>query len=230
MDKKIIKSMNKSKRILKRLIEEQKKASSTTLKELLDGEINAYFSLGESLEDCVNTLGRAQTMLHHDISDIRSLAQHLTMRAEEIVATKAYNGAHQALTDLKDFIELLQRENNAQIKCSNMSEACCELFANATERNPAKWSRITVEMAVIGAGIALSHVPNVSTIIEIGSITMDTLNVLIKHMQEVPNYKAVDSDILLIEKHTKIMKMVDAFFKRITAKIASLVNTSGQVD
>lgn len=133
MDKKIKKSMDKSKIILRRLIDEHEKASSTTLKNLLAGEIEAYFSLSESLKSCVNMLGSVQSVLHRDISDNRTLAQFLTKRAEEAKATNAYNEAYQTLTDLKELVELLQQQNSVQTKCADISEACCELFTNAVE-------------------------------------------------------------------------------------------------
>lgn len=77
MDKKIKKTMDKSKDVLKQLIAEQEKAKSTALKNLLNGEIEAYFALCESLKSCVNTLGSAQSMLHQDISDYRTLIYNL---------------------------------------------------------------------------------------------------------------------------------------------------------
>jgi len=223
MDKKIKKSMDKSKVVLKRLIEEQEKASSTTLKNLLDSEIEAYFSLGESLKCCVNALGSAQSVLHQDISDNRTLAQSLTKRAEEVKATNAYNEAYQTFTDLKELVELLQQQNSVQTKCADISEACCELFTNAAERDPAKWAEIVGEIAVIWAGIAVGCVPYVSTIVDVGFGIKDTIDAINKHTQEVPDYSAMDSEILLIEKHTEIMKMVTAFFNRVATEVSSFV-------
>ena len=216
--------MDKSKIILKRLIEEQEKAESTVLKKLLDGEIEAYFSLGESLVSCVNMLGSAQSVLHQDISDNRSLAQCLAERAEEIEATNANEEAYQPLTDLKDLVKLLQQQDSVQIKCANLSEACCELFANATERDPAKWTELVGKIAVIWAGIAVGFVPYVSTVFDIGFGVKDTIEAINKHTQVVPDYKATDNDILLIEKHTEIMEAVTAFFNRITTEVSSFVN------
>lgn len=223
MEKNIKKSMDKSQVVLKRLIEEQEKAESTTLKNLLTEEIEAYFSLGESLVSCVNMLGSAQSVLHHDISDNRTLAQILTKRAEEVKATNTYDEAHQTLADLKELVELLQQQNSAQTKCADISHACCELFANAVERDPAKWTEIAGKIAVIWAGFAVGFVPCVSTIIDVGFGINDTVEAINKHIQEVPDYKAMDSDILLIEKHTEIMKMVSAFFNRITTEVSAFV-------
>ena len=224
MDKIIKKSIDKSKTILKRLIKEQEKAKSTTLKNLLAGEIEAYFALGESLNNCVSILDKAQAIFHHNISDSCSLAQHLTNRAEEIKSTNAYGEAHKVLTEIKDFIDLLQQENNVQIKCLNISVACCELFSNATQRNPAKWDKMVAEIAVIWAEFVLGYVPNISIITDIGFYIFDTLKAIKKYTQEVPNYKTTDGEISLIEKHTAIMKTVTAFFNRITTEVTTLIN------
>ena len=226
MDKKTKKSMDKSMDVLKRLIKEQEKAKSTTLKNLLAGEIEAYFALGQSLNNCVNILDKAQAIFHHNISDSCSLAQHLTNRAEEIKSTNAYGDAHRVLTELKDFIDLLQHENNVQIKCLNISVACCELFSNATQRNPAKWSKMVAEIAAIWAAFILGYVPNISTITDIGFNIGDTLKTVKKYTQEVPNYKAMDRGISLIEKHTEIMKTVTSFFNHITAEVSTFVKTN----
>lgn len=224
MDKRIKNSMDKSKVALKLLIAEQEKARSITLKNLLNGEIEAYFALGESLKSCVNMLGSAQSVLHHDISDNRALAQYLTKRAEEIKATNAYDEAHQTRIDLKDLVKLLHQQNSVQTKCANISEACCELFANATERDPAKWTEIAGEIAVIWAGVAVGCVPYVSTVFDLGFGVKDTIQVIRKHTQEVPNYKNTDGELLLIEKHIEIMKTVTAFFNRITTEVSTFVN------
>lgn len=226
MDKKIKNSMDKSKVVLKLLIAEQEKAGSITLKNLLDGEIEAYFALCESLKSCVNMLGSTQSVLHQDISDNRSLAQCLTKRAEEIATTIAYDEADQTLINLKDLVDLLQQQNSVQIKSANLSEACCELFANATERDPAKWTDIAGEIASIWGSIAVSCVPYISTIIDVGFGVKDTVQVIKKHTQEVPNYKNTDGELLLIEKHIEIMKTVTAFFNRITAEVSTFVNGS----
>ena len=223
MDKKIKKAMDKSKVVLKRLIEEQEKASSTTLKNLLDSEIEAYFALGESLKCCVNTLGGAQSVLRQDIGDTRVLAQRLVKRAEEIKATNDCDAAHQTLRNLKEFVELLQQQNSAQTKCADISEACCDLFGNAAERNPAKWAEIVGEIAVIWTGIAVGCVPYVSTLIDVGFGIKDTIDAINKHTQEVPDYSAMDSGILLIEKHTEIMKMVTAFCNRVATEVSTFV-------
>lgn len=62
-----------------------------------------------------------------------------------------------------------------------------------------------------------------STIIDVGFSIKDTIEAINKHTQEVPDYKAMDNDILLIEKHTEIMKMVTVFFNRVTAEVSSFV-------
>ena len=223
MDKKIKKSMDKSKDALKRLIAEQEKAKSTTLKNLLAGEIEAYFSLGESLKCCVNALGSAQAVLRQDISDNRILAQILTKRAEEVKATNDCDAGHQTLRNLKELVELLQQQNSVQTKCADISEACCELFTNAAERDPVKWAEIVGEIAIIWAGIAVGCVPYVSTIVDVGFGIKDTIDAINKHTQVVSDYSAMDSEILLIEKHTEIMKMVTAFFNRVANEVSTFV-------
>ena len=224
MDKKIRKQMDKSRDILKRLIEEQEKAKSTTLKNLLNGEIEAYFTLGESLSNCVNILDKAQAIFHYNISDSCSLAQHLTNRVEEIKSTNAYGEAYQLLTELNDFIKSLQLQNSAQIKCLNVSETCCELFANATQRNPVRWADMVGEMSIVLASVAIGYISDISKIIDFGVGIKDIVKTITKHTQEVQNYKAVDNDLLLIEKHTIIMKAVEEFFKCVTAEVITITN------
>lgn len=67
-------------------------------------------------------------------------------------------------------------------------------------------------------------IPYVSTVFDVGFGIKDTVEAVNKHTQEVPDYKAMDRNILLIEKHTEIMKTVTAFFNRITTEVSTFVN------
>ena len=121
---------------------------------------------------------------------------------------------------------IAEQQNSVQINSANLSEACCELFANAAERDPAKWTDIVGEIASIWGSIAVSCVPYVSTIIDVGFGVKDTVQVIKKHIQEVPNYKNTDGELSLIEKHIEIMKTVTVFFNRITTEVSTFVNSA----
>ena len=85
---------------------------------------------------------------------------------------------------------------------------------------------MVAEIAVIWAEFVLGYVPNISTITDIGFNIFDTLKAVKKYTQEVPNYKAMDGEISLIEKHTEIMKTVTSFFDHITTEVSAFVKTN----
>ena len=208
---------------LKRLIEEKAKAKSRTMKKLLTEEIEAYYSLEENIVNCVKMLGSIQTALHNGISDKQALAHFLVKRAEEIKMTGAYDEAEQILPDIKDLLEILKLENNVQSQSSDLSDVCCELFVGAANRNHARWDEIIGKIAIIGGNVILGCIPCVSTITDIGFGIKDTIQVIKKHTQEVPNYKNTDGELLLIEKHIEIMITVSSFFNRIATEVSTFV-------
>lgn len=108
---KLKKSADISKIVLKKLVEEQEKVKSKTLKKLLNEEIEEYFSLAKSFERLVTAFENVRTTLYNNNKNEQFVAQILQKRAEKVIGLNSHDGIYKELKDIKKFVNMLEFES-----------------------------------------------------------------------------------------------------------------------
>lgn len=214
------KKIKVSKSTLKKLFEQQEKAESTSLKNLLGAEIDAYYLLEDKLLHCLQALEKLQTQLHHELTEQFGIQQELLQRANEVFESGDVKEAIQVRDELLALIDLLEHQQEIQSYAMSITENCHALFAAAVERNPVQWTKIISGIAMIAGKIAINYLTNPLIIIKVLETAYQTAKEIQKHCQQVPDYKTIDDRLLLAEKHIAIMNTTALFFEHVTKEVS----------
>ncbi len=221
---KLKKSADSSKVVLKKLVEEQEKVKSKTLKKLLNEEIEEYFSLAKSFESLVTAFENVRTTLCNNNKNEQFVAQILQKRAEKVIGLNSHDGIYKELKDIKEFVNMLEIESEMLMTHASLLEKCCNLFAYAIERDIAKWETLTEEITTMFVKKYIDYIPVLAEISKVWSDLKEIVEVIGKYMRKVPNYNNADNEILLIETHIQVMKETKSLFAYVTSEMYALIN------